>query len=77
MEHEEKPKEKTLSENLTAVGQIVLGEIEKIGGILTGDPITNAEGEFNIGAGAAHQEVNREKLAAENEEIDHQTIHHD
>ncbi len=68
MEHEEKPEESTLAENLLAVGQIVLGEIEKIGGILTGDPITSAEGEYNIGAGAAHQEVNRERLAAEPEE---------
>ena len=69
MEHEEKPEESTLAENLSAVGQIVLGEIEKIGGILTGDPITSAEGEYNIGAGAAHQEVNRERLAVEPEEI--------
>ena len=66
--HEEKSEEGSLAENLAAVGQIVLGEIEKIGGILTGDPITNAEGEYNIGAGAAHQEVNRERLAAETEE---------
>ncbi len=68
MEETEKSDEKTLGENLSAVGQIILGEIEKIGGILTGDPITNAEGEYNIGAGAAHQEVNRERLAAEAEE---------
>ncbi len=68
MKETEKPDENTLGENLSAVGQIILGEIEKIGGILTGDPITNAEGEYNIGAGAAHQEVNRERLAAETEE---------
>lgn len=68
MEHEEKQTETTISENLAAVGQIILGEIEKIGGILTGDPLTNAEGEYNIGAGAAHQEVNKERLAAETEE---------
>lgn len=69
MENTNEPeKENTIAENLAAVGQILLGEAQKIGGILTGDPITNAEGEFNIGAGAAHQEVNREILAAENEE---------
>lgn len=61
-------KENTIAENLAAVGQILIGEAQKIGGILTGDPITNAEGEYNIGAGAAHQEVNREILAAEEEE---------
>ena len=64
----EKSDKNTLGENLSAVGQIVLGEIEKIGGILTGDPVTNAEGEYNIGAGAAHQEVNRERLTAETDE---------
>ena len=68
MEYKEKSEESTFAENLSAVGQIVLGEIEKIGGILTGDPITSAEGEYNIGAGAAHQEVNRERLAAETDE---------
>ena len=45
----------------------MLGEVEKIGAILTGDPVTNHEAEYNIGAGAAHQEVNRERLAAENQ----------
>lgn len=63
----EEKEENSLVENLEATGQIILGEIEKIGGILTGDPVTNAEGEYNIGAGAAHQEVNRERLASEEE----------
>jgi hypothetical protein len=69
-------KESNLKENLEAVGQIVLGEIEKIGGILTADPLTNAEGEYNIAAGAAHRrEVSREQeeeeaAAAEQEKND-------
>jgi hypothetical protein len=68
MENKDKHKENTIAENLEAVGQMIVGEVEKIGGILTGDPITNAEGEYNIGAGAAHQEVNRHRAAAEDEE---------
>ena len=38
-------------ESLKGVGQAFIGEIEIIGGILTGDPITQAEGEFNSEAG--------------------------
>ena len=45
-------------EKLEAVGQIILGEIEKIGGILTADPTTQAEGEYNISAGTLHSESN-------------------
>ena len=35
-------------EKLEAVGQIILGEIEKIGGILTADPTTQSEGDYNL-----------------------------
>ncbi len=44
------------TERSESVGQIILGEIEKIGGILTADPITQAEGEYNISAGTLHGE---------------------
>lgn len=43
-------------EKLEAVGQIILGEIEKIGGILTADPTTQAEGDYNLEAGSLHLE---------------------
>ncbi|MCD9187646.1 MAG: hypothetical protein LUM44_14600 [Pyrinomonadaceae bacterium] len=52
-EENEQEKNKTV-ENLEAVGQIILGEVEKIGGILTGDPVTQAEGDYNIEAGNLH-----------------------
>lgn len=55
-------------ENLEAVGQIILGEVEKIGGILTGDPITQAEGDYNIEAGTLHQESNKVLTAIEQDE---------
>lgn len=56
-------------ENLEAVGQIILGEVEKIGGILTGDPITQAEGEYNIEAGNLHQESNKVLTAIEEDAV--------
>ncbi len=33
---------------ISGAGQEIIGEIEKIGGVLTGDPNTVAEGEFNV-----------------------------
>ncbi len=58
-DEKEEQKENRIVENLSAVGQIIVGEIEKIGGILTADPITQAEGEYNIGAGSLHQKANK------------------
>lgn len=56
-------------ENLESVGQMIIGEIETIGGILTGDPLTREEGEFNLEIGSLHQESNKILTAInENEE---------
>jgi hypothetical protein len=65
-------KESGLGENLTAVGQMIIGEIEAIGGILTGDPVTRAEGEFNVEVGSLHQESNKNLTAIEQNEKLHQ-----
>jgi len=59
------------SENLKSVGQMIIGGLEQVGGILTGDPVTRAEGEFNAEVGALHQEANKNLTAIdENEEDD-------
>lgn len=54
------------TESAQSIGQIIIGEIEKIGGILTADPITQAEGEYNISAGTLRGETN-ESLEETNE----------
>lgn len=46
-----------LLDKIEAVGQVIIGELELIGGALTGDPLTQAEGEFNIEAGTIEAEV--------------------
>lgn len=51
-------REDSLKENLEAVGQMIIGGIEQVGGIITGDSITRREGEYNLDAGTLHQEVN-------------------
>lgn len=69
---EKKEKEESsLGENLAAVGQMIIGEIETIGGILTADPTTRAEGEFNVEVGSLHQESNKVLTAIENNEQTH------
>ncbi|MEJ7860219.1 MAG: hypothetical protein WKF90_01160 [Pyrinomonadaceae bacterium] len=73
MTDETKENEKSgLTENLSAVGQMIIGEIEAIGGILTGDPVTRAEGEFNVEIGSLHQETNKNLTAIEQNEELHQ-----
>jgi hypothetical protein len=56
MENKNKIEDET-TEKAEGIGQQILGELEIIGGILTGDPVTRSEGEFNVDAGAIHQEA--------------------
>lgn len=58
MTDENEEKKESMKEQLQAVGQIIIGELESVGGILTGDPITRAEGDFNVEAGNLHLESN-------------------
>ncbi|MCY7344611.1 MAG: hypothetical protein LH614_00165 [Pyrinomonadaceae bacterium] len=58
------------TENVQSVGQMILGEIEKIGGILTADPTTQAEGDYNLEAGALRQQSNKNLTAMDENEKD-------
>lgn len=46
-----------LADKITGLGQKIIGEIETIGGVLTGDPITQAEGEFNVEVGEVREDI--------------------
>jgi len=46
-----------LVEKISGFGQKVIGEIETIGGVLTADPMTQAEGEFNVEVGDLREEI--------------------
>jgi len=69
-EENETPKEDEhkLRDRVSGFGQKVIGEIESIGGILTGDPNTAAEGEFNVEVGTVLSEL--EETSEENEEAE-------
>lgn len=64
-EHEEHG----LKEKISGLGQVIIGEIETIGGVLTADPTTQAEGEFNVEVGTVRDEI-EESLEAEEEAAD-------
>jgi uncharacterized protein YjbJ (UPF0337 family) len=47
----------TLAESISGLGQKVIGEIEKLAGIVNADPLAQAEGEFNIEVGEIREEI--------------------
>ncbi len=49
-----------LAGRVSALGQKIIGEIETFGGILTGDPITQAEGEYNVEVVYVRQDLEEE-----------------
>ena len=49
--------EHRLTDRISGFGQKIIGEIETIGGVLTGDPATRAEGEFNIEVGNVREDL--------------------
>jgi len=65
--NEPKPEEGGIKSSISSLGQQIIGEIELIGGVLTGDPITQAEGEFNVEIGTVREEV-EEDIAQNDEE---------
>jgi uncharacterized protein YjbJ (UPF0337 family) len=56
-QHEKEQEKHGLKERISGVGQVIIGEIETIGGVLTGDPATQAEGEFNVEVGSVREEI--------------------
>lgn len=64
MNEPEEKEDHGLADKISGLGQKIIGEIETIGGVLTGDPITQAEGEYNVEVGDV-----REELEADQEEL--------
>lgn len=64
MSENETEHEGGLKEKISGLGQKIIGEIETIGGVLTADPNTQAEGEFNVEVGDIREDLE------ETEELD-------
>lgn len=59
MENEkEKTKEHTLKDEISNIGQIIVGELESIGGVITANPTARQEGDLR-----ADEAILREKLS--------------
>ena len=54
---EENKEGKGLGGKISGAAQVIIGEIEEIGGILTADPVTRAEGELNVEVGTVRREI--------------------
>jgi uncharacterized protein YjbJ (UPF0337 family) len=46
-----------LGDKISGLGQKIIGEIETIGGVLTGDPITQADGDFIVEVGDVREDL--------------------
>lgn len=68
-ESTEKEEKHGLKEKISGLAQFVIGEIETLGGVLTGDPTTQAEGEFNVEVGTVREEM-RDELEEGSEKED-------
>jgi uncharacterized protein YjbJ (UPF0337 family) len=53
---------RSLRDKITGMGQKIIGEIEEVGGALTGDPMTQAEGEFNVEVGEIREELEESNI---------------
>ena len=56
-EQEENESKHPIADQITGLGQKIIGGVESIGGVLTGDPNTVGEGEFNLEVGEVREEV--------------------
>lgn len=66
MENEkDKVKEHTLTNEIANIGQIIVGELESIGGVITANPTARAEGDLR-----ADEAILREKIAHDLEEAE-------
>ena len=66
MTEPEEKEDHGLADNVSGLGQKIIGKIETIGGVLTGDPITQAEGEYNVEVGDVREDL-EDELDAESE----------
>ncbi len=67
-ENEQEPEHKQgFKDKVTGLGQFIIGEVETIGGVLTGDPLTQAEGEFNVEVGTVREQLEDAGVGEEEE----------
>lgn len=56
----EKDEKRGIKSHISGLGQKIIGGIEEVGGALTGDPTTQAEGQFNVEVGDIREDLEDE-----------------
>lgn len=51
------PEKGGIKDKITGLGQKIIGEIEEFGGVMMGDPLAQAEGEFNVEVGTIREDL--------------------
>ncbi len=46
-----------LGDTIKGFGQVIIGEIETLAGVVNADPLAQAEGEFNVEVGTVREEL--------------------
>ncbi len=57
----------SLKDSITGFGQVLIGEIESLAGVVNADPLAQAEGEFNVEVGTVREGL-EEDMAEEDSE---------
>jgi hypothetical protein len=58
MENEkENPDKSSLTEEISNIGQIIVGELESIGGVITANPTARAEGDLRADEGIIREKI--------------------
>ncbi|MEO7659897.1 MAG: hypothetical protein ABIV48_09815 [Pyrinomonadaceae bacterium] len=63
----EENEESGLKDKISGLGQVIIGEIESLAGVVNADPLAQAEGEFNVEVGTVRESL-EEDLAEEEEQ---------
>ena len=63
----EKDQKHGILDSISGLGQTIIGEIEKLAGVVNADPLAQAEGEYNVEVGTIREEIEQD-LAEEKKE---------
>jgi uncharacterized protein YjbJ (UPF0337 family) len=69
MSEPEEKEDHGLADKVSGLGQKIIGTIENLGGVLTGDPVTQAEGEFNAEVGDVREDIEEDLEESGHEDV--------
>ena len=54
-----------IKKRIAGLGQVIIGEIEALAGVVNADPLAQAEGEFNVEVGTVREGLEGDRIEAE------------